>query len=270
MAAKTSLQSFVGEYYANILLLDPNLNPLTTISSRRAKWYLDRGLANSLGPDGVYNERIQLTFEPKKNSSNKFLQTVLPTQCVMCATKENLTVHHVIPVAVKRFFPKEDKDHTRQWCVLLCEKHHLEAEKTCRPFYEKGLQAAVREAQVRHHDKNKLLFKLANVLNAQNLITQAVIESLTSEELGLYGAFLQSLSTPPDSFKRLKELIMELRAAQKKSVKAAKAEWGARYIIENGGVQGIKEIYRVAFLKLNPEFLPEGFLVDSVELICTQ
>lgn len=266
MSKKAALQSIVGEYYSNILLLDPKENPLTTISSRRAKWYLDRGLAVSIGADEMYGERLRLTFEPKKNSSNKFLQTVLPTQCVVCGTKDSLTVHHVIPMAVKRFFPAEDKDHTRQWCVLVCQHHHLEAEKVCRPLYERSLQDAVRTAQTQHHDKNKLLFKLANLFNAQNLITKATLEVFTPEELGKYVPFLQSLFVPTEHFERLRELISELRKNQKQAVKASKAVWGKQYIIDNGGIEGIKQVYRDAFLSMKPAFLPEGFLIDDPDL----
>ena len=47
---------------------------------------------------------------------------------MICGSKEKLSLHHVVPHRVKKFYPKGDKIHTKHLCVLLCEKHHNEIE----------------------------------------------------------------------------------------------------------------------------------------------
>lgn len=266
MSDKPALQPIIGEYYSNILLLDPSKNPLTTISARRARWYLDKSLAVSLGPDNGYSDRLMLTFAPKKSHSNSFLQAILPTQCVVCGANDGLTLHHVIPMAVKRFFPEKEKNHTRQWCVLVCEKHHLEAEKLCRPLYEHSLQDAIQAVQKQHSDKNKLFYKLMQAFHAKNAAIQHLRNALNEEELEIAGAFLDSSAADETVFDGLKCIVENVRAENKMKVKETKARWGNSFIEVNGGIENVKKMFREAFLNLNPQFLPEGFLVDYENL----
>lgn len=265
MARKQALQAISGQYYSNILLVDPRGAPLSTIAAKRAKWYIDRKLATEEEPANGYSRIVKLTFEPKKSHTNEFLQSILPTRCVVCGSETGLTVHHVIPLAIKRHFPSEKKDHTRQWCVLVCEEHHLEAEKLCRPIYEKSLQDSVKLAQEAGMTKNKHIYKLLNLIRHNHSILKSIAQSLSETDRLVMQIFIDKFTVLDADIEGLKALIKQSKDNAALKVKESKKEWAQSFIERNGGVDGLSSIFKTAFLALNPQFLPDGFLIDIPE-----
>lgn len=263
MSGKRALQSIGKEYYSNILLLDPDGAPLTTISRKRANWYLARNLAISLGPAEGYADKVQLTFVPKSKSSNRFLRAILPTQCVVCGAIEDLTIHHVVPLAVKKFFPPELKNHTRQWCVLVCEKHHLEAEKLSRPLYEHSLQQAVNSSQKSLNAQTKLYNKLIHMMEGESHLINLIESHATEEDKARLSSLFNFLREKIAQTDELKTFIKEKRGTMKRHSKDAATEWAEKFIKECGGIENVKAKFRDEFLKINPKFLNEGFLTDE-------
>lgn len=222
---------------------------LSTISSKRAEWYLARNLAVSLGAQDGYADKVQLTFTPKKNSSNAFLQSILPSRCVVCGAETGLTVHHVVPMAIKRYFPEADKNHTRQWCVLVCGEHHAEAEKTCRPIYEESLQNAVTAASKRSSDGVKGINRLIYVLDYQRKI---ILNILGKKDAG--GVSREFIRVAMDSISNISALLRigqkeldSIKASRKENLKNAKKEWAEKFISNSGGIEKLKEKFKNAF-----------------------
>ena len=118
-------------YYSNYLMVSKDGQPITTINKRRCEWYLKRGLAKEINwPDKQYPKVVQLNFVHKGSVGRRESDTAhVETQCVVCGSREKLSLHHVVPHSIKKHYKTKDKDYTRHLCVLLCEKHHLEIEK---------------------------------------------------------------------------------------------------------------------------------------------
>jgi hypothetical protein len=98
---------------------------------KKAKWYLDRNLA-----DQVEEKVIRLKFQPKGlgNAGDDFGLAPRKNMCVVCG-KENVdfTAHHVVPFCYRTNFPDEVKSHSSHDVLLLCigchEKYEIEAQK---------------------------------------------------------------------------------------------------------------------------------------------
>ncbi len=102
-------------YYGNYRFYHAT-GPLMFITSeKRAQFYIDRGLVTSTpenpthftfrdrdGPPGGYGFHHETLHEyhlqPKEN------------QCVVCASLQNLTKHHVLPITFQRHYPNERGD----------------------------------------------------------------------------------------------------------------------------------------------------------------
>ncbi len=128
MMSKGNIKS---KHYSNCLIVSQEGNPLSTTHRERCDWYLKRQLAEEIEwPDKNYPTVIKLKFK-NKGDGTKRQSDILPMtdQCVVCGCKENLSLHHVVPHRIKKFYPKHEKDHTKHLCVLLCEKHHSEIER---------------------------------------------------------------------------------------------------------------------------------------------
>jgi hypothetical protein len=97
-------------------------------STKRARWYLDRKLAHITVESPL---EIQLDFETKGdgNKDDKFYLQFRKNLCVVCGTDEELTRHHVIPYAFRKFLPDNIKNHSYHDILLLCVQHHEEYEQ---------------------------------------------------------------------------------------------------------------------------------------------
>ncbi len=140
-------QVLSGEYYSNILLVSQKNVPLTTVSEERANWYVSRDLAEELPADECktfpeqYGKVVRLKFKAKlEDKTDPFYQQCVETQCVVCGGRDGLTLHHVVPSVVRKWFPDEHKNHSHGWCVLVCEKHHGEADKLALELHEQEIK----------------------------------------------------------------------------------------------------------------------------------
>jgi hypothetical protein len=153
----TPTREFIDkEYYSNILLVTQNLAPLTTINKKRANWYIKNNLGEELDKDTLakdyprFSRVIRLKFKAKlEDRNNPFYLQILETQCVVCGEREagKLSLHHVVPSVIRKHFPEEHKNHSHGWCVLLCEKHHMEADRLAQ--LEHSAELKVLEEKIR-------------------------------------------------------------------------------------------------------------------------
>lgn len=103
--------------------------PLTTISHDKVEWYVSRKLASVIDwPDKRFTTVIQLNFANKQGGMKECDLIPVDNICVVCGATEQLQLHHVVPHRIKRFYAENDKNWTRDQCVLLCHEHHQKAD----------------------------------------------------------------------------------------------------------------------------------------------
>lgn len=126
--------------YDNIQMLDPQGRVLSTISSKKAKWYVNRQLAEWQG-----TTKVQLLFEPKGRDSDN-IYTITPKRniCVACAAEEHHMRHYIVPYAYRSLLPPRYKSHLSHDVVVLCPACHL----YCSQAYQ--LRMKELEEELRH------------------------------------------------------------------------------------------------------------------------
>lgn len=92
-------------------------------SSKRARWYITRGLADIITEEPL---EIKLNFKTNGpgNAGDAFYMQHRKNMCVVCGSDDRLTRHHVVPYAFRRFLPAEVKDHSYHDVLLLCIDCH--------------------------------------------------------------------------------------------------------------------------------------------------
>lgn len=118
--------------YDNCLVRNTDGEMMFYCATKRANWYLDRNLAIKLNDDPL---EVQLTFEPKGKGhlGDDFYLQPKKNICIVCGTSENLTRHHIVPMAFRRYMDLSVKNHDCYDVVLLCvechERYEVEAHK---------------------------------------------------------------------------------------------------------------------------------------------
>ena len=122
--------------YDNIVMRDPQGTVLSTISIKKARWYVRKGLA-VWGDD---NEKaIQLIFQPKAGTSatlpssgsnpqikcnssslREYNSSFKFNRCVGCGAEHDYMKHYIVPHSYRTLFPDHFKTHLPHDIVLLC------------------------------------------------------------------------------------------------------------------------------------------------------
>jgi len=233
-------------HYHNILELDTNGRPLATISAKRANWYLQKGLAVAVAPPPGYPGCIQLTFKAKGGPAPPSCR-IRDNICVVCGTASQLTLHHIIPRVISRCFPPEDKEHQSQYCVLLCQEHHLAAEKLNQPHLTgnplwKECQPQLRVIGNKSFNALWTLHSSGQLERLQHSHPRRVLE--------LY----QKAGLPhlPQSRREWAE-IADRR--QKRVFDHPLSPFGSQFISLHGGIDPVRRLFWNLFLQLNPQFI---------------
>ena len=237
------------EYYSNALVLSQAGEPLCTLQSKRCRWYLSRGLAKEVDPPAGYPFAIQLNFKAKFQRPPKPYEiAIIENRCVICGAKKKLTMHHVVPHVIRKLFPKNEKDRSRQWCVLLCLDCHEKVELVTQAVYKKDYPKGV--SAVREKSGYTLRY-----LKSINMIERLDLEKLTRL---MNEAGYQTIAEIP--MPTTAEERSSLHHLQSKLHLTAIAEWGHKFIAEHGGIEGTKAYFRELFLEFKPPYVPEGYL----------
>ena len=225
--------------------------PLSSISERKANWFLKRNLAVEIPPLPGFERSIQLTFQHQKVSPPSWSTLSIPNQCVICGNIAELTLHHVVPYVFRRQMPEIEKDHSRQWCVLLCVEHHIEAETRLFDIYGKYIPKYLPE---KHSDTTMTLIRL----KAEDRLKQIPADRLA---VMLARSSYQTPDEIPITIpSELKALRQQVNVRNSHKHLAEVNAWAAKFIEEHGGIQGTKELFRNAFMELQPKYLPQGYL----------
>lgn len=112
--------------YDNIVMKDPDGYVLSTVSEKKAKWYVNKQLA-------VWEEEnvcIRLSFVPNKAKTYAaagYNATMKDNRCVICGLDQDYMRFSIVPHAYRSLFPTRFKTHLPHDIVLLCATCHVEA-----------------------------------------------------------------------------------------------------------------------------------------------
>lgn len=181
------------KHYGNAILMDSDGSLLTGISDKKASWYLKKDLAEEIKNSvNGYDRVIKLKNPAAGKNNNVNRVKLIKNQCVVCGREDQLTLHHVFPLFLRRVLPGNIKNYNHEWCVLTCCDHHSEIEKV---------------------------------------------------NYNIHGPFLKWQGNFLKKVTRVFQFI---------------TQW--LFILKLGGVKSAYNIYKKEFLKMNPKYLPGGFL----------
>ena len=130
-------------------------------------------------------------------------------------------------------------------------EHHLAAEKQLFEVYGKHLPKYMPE---KHADTTLTLIKLKSA-NRLALIPPEKIQQLLDKST--YTSIEEIPTAIPDEMQALRRQL-NLRNSSKHLTEVN--TWAQNFIAEHGGIQGTKDLFRNAFMELQPQFLPVGYL----------
>jgi len=121
---KMPLLAMKTKMYDNITMLDPQGQTLSKISRKKARWYVNKGLATWKDDGDAF---IQLKFEPKARSEDgDYGRSTKQNICVSCGDGcKSQMRFSIVPHAYRSLFPKRYKTHMSHDVVLLCADCHL-------------------------------------------------------------------------------------------------------------------------------------------------
>ena len=254
---KRTWQNKKRPHYSNILMVDIEGTPLSSISDRKAKWFISRSLAKEIQPQNGFERTIQLTFKNQPAKPQVWELNATLNRCVICGKTSELTLHHVIPYLFRRHFAAKDKDHSRQWCVLLCEDHHQEAEILMEDVYRKQIPVHQSKNAPTGTEFSRAGFTLVR-LKSEGHLSQIPTERLV--KLLAAAGFSSESDIPMLSAEEISNAMRRIGENISKNHQKAISDWVHSFIEQHGGVDGIKELFRNVFLNMKPRFLPLGYL----------
>lgn len=238
--------------YGNWTVLSINGDEIFKCLEERAKWYLNRNLAEI-----VSENTIQLNFEVKKegNKGDAYYLSSKKNMCVKCGTEdlEELTKHHVVPHMYRKFMPIHIKSRSSFDILPICFEHHDEYERFADALkqeladkYEAPLNAVVLSDE--EQAKIKALKSIRVLQNHGDKIPTDKKEELTS-------SVKQFLGKEEITEEDINALTKDLENIS--SSKEGKTH--AQIVIEKvNDLQEFVEMWRMHFLKhVEPKFMPE-------------
>lgn len=139
--------------YDNVYMLDTNGEQVCTISMKKAKWYIKKGIAewssfkedvgvrSTTAPGNSEEEEdeevkcIRLLFEHKGSKSKEaspeavFLRSAKQNICVACGSGGRHIRHYIVPYSYRTLLPAEYKLHMSHDVVILCTDCHVECDR---------------------------------------------------------------------------------------------------------------------------------------------
>ncbi|KAI9249438.1 hypothetical protein BDA99DRAFT_523783 [Phascolomyces articulosus] len=97
-------------------------------NQRKAQWYLTRELAAVKDNE---ERSIQLNFDTKGegHAEDDYMVEDRSNFCVICASTDGLTLHHVVPYVYRQWFPLTIKSKSSRDLLLVCKQCHDQYER---------------------------------------------------------------------------------------------------------------------------------------------
>jgi len=107
--------------YENCKMLSPQGEILCVISNKKAKWYIDKQLADSISVNPLI---IKLKFQPngKGHSEDNYYLSPKENKCVVCGEVSDFMRHSIVPHSYRKYFDLKYKSRSSHDIVLLCRK----------------------------------------------------------------------------------------------------------------------------------------------------
>ena len=108
--------------YENAKMLDPDGSLLCHTEIKKARWYVQKGLAEIVHEaEGAII--VKLNFEPNKRatqSDDEFYIQNNTNSCVVCSKDSEYSRFHIVPSIYRTHLPESMKSHRSHDVVLLC------------------------------------------------------------------------------------------------------------------------------------------------------
>jgi hypothetical protein len=162
--------------YSNILVVAPDGQPLSRVSNKRARWYLDRNLAKKTN-----DTTLQLLFEPKgRTLIHESLLEEKENICVVCGTEEQLTKHHIILRQFRVHMSLEFKSKSSFDVALVCELCHTNYHRQADLFIKELYKAKEIDCSAKHKI-NRIVKLMESLKYYEEVIPQTKVNNLYSQ-----------------------------------------------------------------------------------------
>jgi hypothetical protein len=124
-------------------MYSPQDEILSTISVKKANWYIGKNLATWKDSDET---KIKLLFAPKGKPSGTNVYTTSQKQniCVSCGEDKHHMRHYVVPYCYRTLLPEKYKTHMPHDIVIMCPECHLVCEQATQKL-QKQMEAPLRK-----------------------------------------------------------------------------------------------------------------------------
>lgn len=167
------LQTLQTNAYSNWVMLDPTGLMLCRCAEKRARWYLDRNLAEMVSDNPP---TIKLSFVPGGPGYNgdSYSMAEKENRCVVCGTVDDLTKHHIVPHMFRKCLPIEMKGRSSHDVVVICVSCHNEYEEVATQLKktiadEHGVQTLMFKDEMPQHVRDhRTIVSLCHALYQQS------------------------------------------------------------------------------------------------------
>eukprot|EP00095_Tigriopus_kingsejongensis_P011431 maker-scaffold222_size251774-snap-gene-0.18 protein:Tk11431 transcript:maker-scaffold222_size251774-snap-gene-0.18-mRNA-1 annotation:"exonuclease 3 -5 domain-containing protein 2-like isoform x2" len=110
--------------YHNARLLAPDGQPLCVCDTKKAAWYVKKGLATQISEEPF---TVQLLFEPSgrpEGEAGEYYLTTKENVCVVCGDSHSYVRKYIVPHEYRKHFPEIMRDHQSHDILLMCVQCH--------------------------------------------------------------------------------------------------------------------------------------------------
>lgn len=110
--------------YHNARLLAPDGQPLCVCDTKKAQWYIQKGLGVQVDGE-VFT--VKLNFEPSgrpEGVAGEYYLTFKENVCVVCGQSDSYLRKYIVPHEYRKHFPEIMRDHQSHDILLMCVQCH--------------------------------------------------------------------------------------------------------------------------------------------------
>lgn len=246
----------MNNLYSGIVVLAPDGERLSYMPEKRARWYVERGLA--IRPD---EKTIRLNFEPSGRSKiSDWYLTEHKNRCVVCGEEDTavLQKHHVVPLCLRTWMPKKITRHRSFDVLLVCrgchEAYEIEASRL-----KDLLAIEVEMVRLNQTPEWRAVENRAGAVGTAWKIFKAPPNADADVLNSRKERILSALGQVPETKAQLEELDNEIQAARRKVAD----DWFRLLVEKHAPAEALIRRWRHHFVdQMRPNFLEPEWLAD--------